>query len=97
MLFFHMSCSGPDLPKGFPKVGLGGQIFQKDLSVGMFFLSSRYFWQKADEYQAEKRARNQPVSGRRPGTQPPFFTKSRIDCMIRFLFSESPVIPTFDF
>jgi len=41
-----MFFSGPDLPERFPKVGFGGSILQKDLSVGMFFLSSRYFWKK---------------------------------------------------
>jgi hypothetical protein len=45
----------------FPKVSLGGVIFQKNLSVGMVFLSSRYFWEKTDENQAKEGGRNGPL------------------------------------
>jgi hypothetical protein len=48
MLFFLMSDSGFEVartfPERLPKLVRKGPIFQKDLSVGMFFLSSRYFW-----------------------------------------------------
>jgi hypothetical protein len=48
-------------PERFPKVGSGGVIFQKDLSVGMFYLSSRYFWEKAAGNQARKGGGNGPL------------------------------------
>ena len=67
MLFFLMLNSGIGATCTFaerlPKLVRKGPIFQKDLSVGMFFLSSRYFWEKADINQSVNRGRNEAPLG----------------------------------